>query len=398
MVFTNEGLLLRADKEGIIKEILFNNISEEIASYKNKLFVDLFIKEGIKKALDFIVEVKRSSATFGWELILKPEFSAEPLHFGGALIENDITIFGSFIKVDFEKFLSGLMLINNEQTNKIRAITKEVHQIEEIKQNKNDYFFDELSRLNNELVGMQRELAKKNMELADLNKLKNQFLGMAAHDLRNPLGNIFTYSEFMEEEKENLSGEQIEFLGYIKSQSSYMLKLVTDLLDVTAIESGKIILSVENVDIIELVTQNIELNRLIAEKKNINVSVCTDIKSLSINIDPGKIEQVITNLFTNAVKFSPRQTEILISIEENTEDLIISVKDRGQGIPEEELGLLFQPFQRTSSKTTGGEKSTGLGLFIAKKIVEAHYGKIWVESKFGEGCTFFISLPLTTET
>jgi signal transduction histidine kinase len=259
--------------------------------------------------------------------------------------------------------------------------------------NTDGIIFDELSRLNNELVGMQRELTKKNLELEELDKLKNQFIGMAAHDLRNPLGNIINFTQFLKDEGTSFSQDQVELLEHIKSQSSFLLDLVNDLLDVTSIESGSINLSLEPVDIALLASQVIHLNKTLAEKKEMKIKLDSQIQSTLLTADKGKIEQVITNLLSNAIKYSEKGTSITVKLIKKNNEIIISVNDQGQGIPEDELNLLFKPFQKTSAKSTSGEKSTGLGLFIVKRIVEAHKGKIWAESKAGVGSTFYVSLP-----
>ena len=134
-----------------------------------------------------------------------------------------------------------LTRINNEQANIIRALTKEKEELQSRQEDPPVAYYEELSRLNNDLVNMQRELAKKNRELDELNKLKNQFLGIAAHDLRNPLSVILGFSALMlEEEEANLSEDQIMMLDSILTSSEFMLRLINNLLDVSAIESGKL--------------------------------------------------------------------------------------------------------------------------------------------------------------
>ena len=395
MLFTNEGLLLICDYDGVIKKIHFNSFNSSIENSEGKLFIDILMPESLNKGLDFLVDIKINSASFGCELKIKDNNKGLSAYFSGAVIEKNFTIFGSLTKVDFEKFITGMMLINNEQTNAIRALEKEQHLLSQKNQNTSSYYFDELSRLNNELVSMQRELSKKNMELAELNNIKNQFLGMAAHDLRNPLAIIINYSEFIEEEGENLSKDQLEFISQIKSSTKFMLNLVTDLLDVTAIEAGKINLNLESVDLITLLKNIIALNKPLAVKKIINILFTSSENSITLLLDRGKIEQVITNLITNAIKYSYSKTEILVELKKTDSEVIISVKDQGQGIEEKEINLLFKPFQKTSVKSTAGEKSTGLGLYIVKRIVDGHKGRIWVESEKGKGSTFSVSLPIT---
>jgi len=392
MIYTDEGILFSCNQEGRIAKVHYNGTKISSKQLNDKLFAELFQSDNIQKALEFLVKIKEDSASFGWEFFLQREISIEPFYFSGALIAEEYFIFGSRSKVNFNKFVTGMMLLNNEQINRIRFLEKAKSKSEK-KKEINSELFDELSRLNNELVEIQRELSKKNAELLRLNELKNNFIGMAAHDLRNPLGNIINYTEFLEEDKDTFSAEQIEFLTHIKSQSSFMLNLVNELLDVSSIEAGKVNLNLEQTDIVSLIARIIDLNKALADKKQMSVIFNTEFESLSISLDKQKMMQVITNLLTNAIKYSEKQTIITINVSRSENNILISVNDQGQGIPEDELNDLFKPFQKTSAKTTGGEKSVGLGLYIVKRIVEAHKGNIWAESKVGKGSTFFVSFP-----
>ncbi len=397
MLSTGEGILLFCSNDGRISKIHYNKISPAIDGIEGKLLAEIFIGSVVGKVLDFITDIKKNSASFGWEFHLKPELSKDPIYLSGAILQDGIGIFGSKAEIDFTKFLTGMMYINNDQTNKIRLLekekSKEISDSNDIK----DHYFNELSRLNNELVGMQRELTKKNMELAELNKLKNKFLGMAAHDLRNPLGHIINFSEFIAEEKNRLSSDQIDFVDQIKSLSWFMLNMVTELLDVSAIESGEININFKKTDIVQLIEKVLKLNKTLADRKEINLNFNSTESSIIVTLDKGKIEQVFTNLLTNAIKYSFNNTEIVVDIKREDTVITISVKDEGQGIAEDELAILFKPFQTTSTRSTDGEKSTGLGLFIVKKIIEAHNGKIRAESELGKGSTFYVILPIVEE-
>jgi signal transduction histidine kinase len=254
---------------------------------------------------------------------------------------------------------------------------------------------EELSRVNNELVNLQRELAKRNVELERLNDLKNEFLGIAAHDLRNPLAVIWSYSDcLLSVRSEHLSDQDLELVTIIQSSSEFMLHMVDELLDVTAIESGRLRLSLQPTDLSDLVSRNVELNRVLAEKKRITLSLRAGSDIPLLLLDPAKLEQVLNNLMSNAVKFSFPQSEVAISVFRDSDRAVISVRDDGRGIPADELGDLFRWFGKTSVKGTAGEGSTGLGLAIAQRIVSGHDGTIWVESEEGKGSTFFVSLPI----
>ena len=397
---SNEGILLMLDSNGYISQILFNNLSisnsnnqMSISPKAGSLFSSLFRDEDLQRVLSFLVDIKSKSASFGWELFLKENYCSLPVSFGGAILENRIMVFGSFSTVDFSRFFSGMMVINNEQTEHIRKLEKERLKSLNSKSADSVLMFDELTRLNNDLVNMQRELSKKNHELAELNKLKNQFIGMAAHDLRSPLGNILNFCEFIEEEPENLSSDQKEFISTIDSLATFMLNMVNELLDVTSIEQGEINLSKNDYDLITCINRVVYLNKSLADRKNIKINTPTFPQQLIVNIDKSKIEQVLTNLLTNAIKYSFPESIVNILIHQQADEVAVSIRDHGQGIKSDELRLLFKPFQKTSTQATAGEKSIGLGLFIVKRIVEAHGGKITAESILNSGTTFTFTLP-----
>ncbi len=397
---SNEGILLMLDSNGYISQILFNNLSisnsnnqMSISPKAGSLFSSLFRDEDLQRVLSFLVDIKSKSASFGWELFLKENYCSLPVSFGGAILENRIMVFGSFSTVDFSRFFSGMMVINNEQTEHIRKLEKERLKSLNSKSADSVLMFDELTRLNNDLVNMQRELSKKNHELAELNKLKNQFIGMAAHDLRSPLGNILNFCEFIEEEPENLSSDQKEFISTIDSLATFMLNMVNELLDVTSIEQGEINLSKNDYDLITCINRVVYLNKKNSARKKNNIKTPTITQQQIIKIYKSKIEQVLTNLLTNAIKYSFPESIVNILIHQQADEVAVSIRDHGQGIKSDELRLLFKPFQKTSTQATAGEKSIGLGLFIVKRIVEAHGGKITAESILNSGTTFTFTLP-----
>jgi two-component system, OmpR family, sensor kinase len=230
-----------------------------------------------------------------------------------------------------------------------------------------------------------------------LNEEKNHFLGIVAHDLRNPLGAISLYSQLLiEEASAVLTDEQLELLNDINNSVDFMQGLVHDLLDVARIESGKLELHWQPTDLVALVQHNLVLNRVFAGRKHIHLSCAYDDHIPLLMLDRAKIEQVLNNLLTNAIKFSYPYTTVAVQIARIDGSVVISVKDQGQGIPADELNQLFKPFQKTSIASTGGESSTGLGLMIVHKIVTGHGGTIRVESEMGQGTTFYITFPDVT--
>jgi len=241
----------------------------------------------------------------------------------------------------------------------------------------------------------QRQLLDRNTTLEALNEQKNRLLGMAAHDLRNPLGVILAYSDFLETEASAvLDADQRDFVSTIKSTSEFMLNLINDLLDVSTIESGRLHLECAQADLNELVRHNVSRNRVLAQQKRIELDFEDTEKLPLLNLDLGKIEQVLNNLIGNAVKYSHPDTRVTIQIARDENLVTVSVADQGQGIPEEDLPKLFKAFGRTSVQATAGEQSTGLGLAIVRKIVEGHGGKMSVQSHVGKGSTFSFTLPV----
>jgi len=253
----------------------------------------------------------------------------------------------------------------------------------------------ELEQLNLRLKSMKEEIEDRNRELQNLNEQKNELLGIAAHDIRNPITVIKGYADLlMTYTKDKLSTEQIEMVSCIQKNSQFMIQLLNDLLDFSAIESGKLNLMLQEWSIKPIVGENLEVNRLIANQKRIKLTMIAEENLPKIVCDKSKIHQVLNNLISNAVKYSFPDSEVIVRVAKKEKTVIISIQDSGQGIPQDEMDKLFKPFQKTSVKTTGGEKSTGLGLLIAKKMINGHHGEIWAESQVGKGSTFYFSLPI----
>lgn len=288
----------------------------------------------------------------------------------------------------------GRIRTENERANVLRASLKDLSLRIREAAGRDSPGFDELSRLNNELATAQREVTKKNAQLAHLNDQKNQFLGIAAHDLRNPLEVILTYSEFLLQDVSSIPPQQAELVRTIRSSSEFMLNLVNDLLDVSKIEAGRLELDLERTGLGALVRRNVALNRVLAERKGIEIMLEEEGGEVPMVLDPAKIEQVLNNLIGNAVKFSPRGSRVLVQVARRGESAEIAVRDQGPGIPAHEMDKLFRPFEKTSVRSTAGEKGAGLGLAIVKNIVAGHRGEIRVESTAGEGAAFVVSLPV----
>ncbi len=244
-----------------------------------------------------------------------------------------------------------------------------------------------------QLVQAWKMLKSQNKSLEELNKLKNAFVGMAAHDLRNPLSIICMLTQLMIMDKNTLTPEIIEKkLNMIRNSGKRMLSLINNLLDVTAIESGNLKLNIKPGSLKTLVSERIQIFEIGAREKEIQInSTLADIDDFLF--DPNYIAQVIDNLITNALKFSESNKNVYVTLGREGPNAKISVRDEGPGISKEDQEKLYGAFQKLTAQPTAGEKSTGLGLAIVKKVIEAHKGEISVESELGAGATFSFTLP-----
>lgn len=245
-----------------------------------------------------------------------------------------------------------------------------------------------------EPLALALERAQMYENLVRLNKEKNMLLGMASHDLRSPIAQIQTMGELL---KGDITDEDRKDLGgLLTDRCDHLLGLLNDLLDVSAIDAGRLTLNVHPTEIKTLIHQNVQYLLPIANSKRIGINV--DIKEpFSLRIDPRRFSQAIDNLLTNAIKYSPTDTTIYICAQATQSRWLISVADEGVGIPAKEIPKLFNEFSKAQTSPTAGEKQFGLGLAIVKRIVEAHGGSIHVESSPGEGSTFIIAMPRTED-
>ncbi|MGJ3522912.1 response regulator [Nitratidesulfovibrio sp. D1] len=237
------------------------------------------------------------------------------------------------------------------------------------------------------------ETVERARTLVELNDVKNRFLGMAAHDLRNPINGIRGFSRLLLDGVLGpLTEDQHSVLGTMHQASNEMLQLVNDLLDVTVIESGRLDLVLQPGDLAVLAAERLSFASLAAGAKNIRID--KHFEHAQCMFDPRRMAQVFDNLLSNAVKFTPPQTCITVAVRVDGAEAVFEVADEGPGILPEERERMFLSFEKLSARPTAGEASTGLGLTIVKRIVTAHGGRVWVESEPGSGAAFRVAVPL----
>jgi signal transduction histidine kinase len=330
----DEGIAILCDARGIVESVVRDELGLAERVPPGASIVELADAANAEKAGRFLRELQKMRAAFDWVITVPCADGLAPLHFTGGIADGGFLVVAARSRNGLARVNEELMRINSEQTNAVRATAKELAmRFRETSEN-DSRMYDELMRVNNDLSNAQRELFKKNIELAALNEEKNQFLGMAAHDLRSPLGVILNYSQFLEDEAgAALSAEHREFLTIMRETSEFMLSLINDMLDVSQFESGKLKMDLHSSDLTEVVRHNVALNRVLAEKKQIRVSFEAADKLPPMMIDRGKMEQVLNNLLSNALKFSYAGSEVSVRLKRENEFALITIADQGQGIP-----------------------------------------------------------------
>lgn len=392
---TNGGIALLCDTVGTIIEIVSDEEGLLSQAGTVTMLVDLVAPEDESTAHSLIEHVHRRGAAFNWEMQIRASQDQHRALFSGTRSEVGLHIMA--VLPSRSPAAGGTTRVEQRRVNRngnARGADR-AHTFSALRPNLDEDLLQELTLLNNELVTTQRELAGKNAKLDLLNKEKNHFLGMAAHDLRSPLSEIIMLSYMLvDSTADEMGTANKEMVEQIRDSGEFMLGLINDFLDVASIESGALRLQKSEVDLPALVAKTVMTNRVPAGEKEIRIGLLCDEDIPATVLDPDKIEQVLNNLISNAIKYSPPGAKVDVHLRRRDYQVLITVSDTGQGIPAEQQHQLFKPFGLTSVRSTGGERSVGLGLHIVKQIVEGHGGTVLVESKSGEGSTFTVVLPI----
>ncbi|MFP4132828.1 MAG: ATP-binding protein [Halothece sp.] len=266
-----------------------------------------------------------------------------------------------------------------------------------------------------ERAQVQQNLRQVNEDLAQASQMKSEFLASMSHELRTPLNSILGFADLLERQrKDPLSENQIKQVQAIKRSGEHLLQLINDILDLSKIEAGKTELDLKPVVIHSLCSQCLRMVQPRADKKRIALSLELDYQIERAQLDERRVRQILINLLSNALKFTPEEGKVKLSgnlhygsqlleetrpdhspINSSTPYLCLEVSDTGIGIPKEKQALLFRPFQQLDSSLTRRHEGTGLGLALTKRLAELHGGTVSVESEENEGSVFRVWLPLT---
>jgi signal transduction histidine kinase/ligand-binding sensor domain-containing protein len=254
----------------------------------------------------------------------------------------------------------------------------------------------ELNEKNAILQDQTEELTAQRDELDATNSVKDKLFSIISHDLRSPFNTLKGFIELINLKYDAYSDKEIKnIIGIISESADNVYNLLDNLLNWSRSQANKLVCKPVLTDLVELIHNKIELVNFQALNKNITLECRCASKEILLEIDPDLIHVVVLNLISNAIKFTPLNGKIEVDCEMDTSHVILSVKDNGVGISEDNMKILFRSDVHFTSSGTANEKGIGLGMLICKDFVEIHHGKIWVESELGKGSTFFVKLPLT---
>lgn len=237
-------------------------------------------------------------------------------------------------------------------------------------------------------------IKEKNKQIIEANKVKDEFLANISHELRTPLNAIINSSDALKMEVfGDLNDKQIEYVNDINASAIHLSGIINEILDMSKIEANQMSLNKSNINIANTIDEVINILRSLSSKKKITFKKVYDDSEAMINADFKKLQQILYNLLSNALKYTNPEGEIEIGFDVFEDKVQFFVKDNGIGIDEKYHGKIFAKFQQVENIYTKTESSTGLGLTITKEFVEMHGGRIWLESKVNEGTTFIFELP-----
>jgi signal transduction histidine kinase len=240
-----------------------------------------------------------------------------------------------------------------------------------------------------------RQLEADNRRLTESNHLKDVFLSTASHELKTPLTSVIAYAELLDDREHRLDeGQRGEFLVRLRSEAQRLLGLIEDILDLSRIESGKLTLRRTTVSLESVVRSAVETTMATAEKYHVTLTERYAADMPAMSVDEVKLRQAVVNLIVNAVKFSPENETVSVSLHQDGPFAVIDVSDLGPGVEPEEATHIFELFGQGARESASRHGGLGIGLHLVQRLTELHGGHVGVNSLPGEGSTFWIRLPL----
>lgn len=389
------SIALLCSREGLITQVLHAGLS--LAEPLVGADFNTILKPGsIDKGRKFLKAIQAKRGVDGWQMDVTGKGGVCRLYFAGIQEGNQFAIVGvpTPIPVAVTCILRELLAGRNSgdvAEIAVRALLSERGEQER------DLTYRQLTRLNNELVSAQRDLISKNLELARRMEASALLLRAATHDLRQPVGAILVYSELLiEEALTTMGAESLEFVHAIHASTEFMLRLLDDVADFSSDEAAAP-RRLESASLIEIVRQSLLLSRPLAERKQSNLVLRHKGAAPTVQADAPKLAKVFSSLIEYALQHSQSSAEIEVQVALKHKTALVSVRAEAPGITRDEIQDVFAPFRKSRARIAVGEPSTGLGLAIAKRVVEWHGGQIEMKVGNGMSAAFYVSLPSAPE-
>jgi len=257
--------------------------------------------------------------------------------------------------------------------------------------------YERLQLSNQNLAIANRELEQANRKLKELDQLKSDFISVVSHELRTPLTSIKAFTELILMKPRMNLERRSRLLSIMNNESDRLARLINDILDLTKIEAGKLSWHISSISLRDIILSSVASIRSLADNKSLSIGMQVPETLPRLYGDRDRLVQVITNILSNAIKFTPQGGTITVAARKDDHPrpkIEVRISDTGVGIPRNDLEIIFEKFQRSGDILTPHSEGTGLGLAITKQIVEYHGGRIWAESTLGVGSTFLFTLPL----
>jgi signal transduction histidine kinase len=391
VVTSPQGKVLAHNDVNILGTITNDAIAIKARS-SNKLVTQSYVDKGNQKIVDFALPIFINQNKVG---IARIGFSQDSLHeiVEETLRETRKRIFGVAVVMLFIGFIGAIILA--------QMMTKPIKQMAKgtglIGQGKLDTTIVVKSK--DELGSLARDLNKMSGQLKEIDQMKSDFLASVTHELKSPLTSLIMYIDlFLTGATGKLNEKAKKFLRIMERNSNRLSRFIDDLLDMARIERGKMEIKKESLGIFPIVSETVELMKPQADEKNIEIAMNIPDNLPLVLIDGDRTRQIITNLLSNSIKFTPEKGKISINIRDDKKYLEVSLSDTGIGIPPDRTSNIFDKFEQVKEvrERVKGPRGTGLGLAIVKSLVEAQGGKIWLKSEVDKGSTFYFTLPKQT--
>jgi two-component system, OmpR family, sensor kinase len=387
------SLALSCTRDGRIVQILRDDLGFARAGGLGARFADIVDSGSAEKAETLIASLAQRDCIVGWHLNVPVDGTARPLYFAGAAAEDSLLILAAPGPDSVADLFEDVISANAAAPHALRTLLREKRTGITASISRDNQLYEELSRLNNELINRERELARKTAALERLSAEKSRLVAIAAHDLRNPLTVIASYADLLTLDGA-VQGEHLQYVEEISQSARFMMELVEEMLDSSRLEGGRIEVELTEVDLVAAARHSATINRIRADRKSIAIAFAAETEHAIIRADPVKLRQILNNLVVNAIKFSPDHTTVAIRVCPHGDRALFEVEDQGVGIPSGQLAAIFEPYKTLGRTGTAGEPSIGLGLAIVQQLAELHRAAVEVESEEGRGSLFRVAFPL----